>query len=262
MKELLAIYKPIGLTPLQLIDTLREQRPEYTDETIGYAGRLDPMAHGVMLLMIGEETKNRDQYLSLTKEYTFELILGLETDTYDLLGCLRKTEMYPIPKNVNLIVNSFVNTHVGKQSQSYPPYSSKTVRGKPLFWWAKNSKLDEIEIPKRDIEIFDFVVLSQEEILGEEIEKKILTTVNLIQGDFRQNEIRKRWDTFFASNKHASFTKLQCRVACSSGTYIRGLVHELGKELNCGAVTTDISRTRVGDYSLENALLLNFPWSN
>ena len=51
-----------------------------------YAGRLDPMASGVLLVLAGEETKNKDKYLGLDKEYDFEILFGFATDTYDILG--------------------------------------------------------------------------------------------------------------------------------------------------------------------------------
>src|SRR5882672_2639192 len=160
MKQILSINKPVGLTPLEVIKKLRIAKPEFANETIGYAGRLDPLAHGVLLLMIGDTTKERAQYLALPKTYEFTLIFGLKTDTYDLLGYLAAVKINPVPKNVSLFVNTFVNSHVKKQLQEYPPYSSKTVAGKPLFWYAKNNKLSEIEIPSHEIEIFDFTFLS------------------------------------------------------------------------------------------------------
>ena len=57
MKKILSVYKPLYLTPYQLIQQLKKNYPEYANEKIGYAGRLDPLAHGVLLLMIGEENK-------------------------------------------------------------------------------------------------------------------------------------------------------------------------------------------------------------
>lgn len=256
MKKLLNIYKPLGLTPLQLINNLRQQHSEYANEKISYAGRLDPMAHGVMLLMIGEATKYREQTLSLPKAYRFDLLLGLQTDTYDLLGYLKTVDAKQLPSNDNLIVNSFVKNHSGTQLQSYPPYSSKTVQGKPLFWWAKNDKLTEIEIPKRDIEIFEFNLLSKGKILSKELEQKVQTALETVTGDFRQNEIQKKWDVFFAKNTQQSFSTLKCSIVCSSGTYVRGLVNDLGESLGCGAVTLDILRTKVGEHTLSETIKL------
>lgn len=258
MQKIISVYKPVGLTPLQVIKKLRIKMPELTKEKIGYAGRLDPLAHGVMLLMVGDETKNRDKYLNLSKIYEFELLFGLQTDTYDLLGYLKEIKLKPVPSNVKLIVNTFVNSHTGKQMQSYPPYSSKPVMGKPLFWWARNNKLDEIEIPKREIDIYEFSCLSTGEIAQEELKQQVKQALSSVHGDFRQESILKRWKDFFLlkTNQNRKFISARFRIHCSSGTYVRELVNLLGKEIGCGAVTLDILRTKVGDFTIKEALLL------
>src|SRR6266567_8336775 len=125
MQKLLPIYKPAGLTPYDIIKKIKQSNAKLAKVKIGYAGRLDPLAHGVLLLMVGEETKNRDIYLSLPKSYEFEVIFGLQTDTYDILGLLKDVKTKQTAKNVNLFVNKFVKKYVGKQLQEYPPYSSK-----------------------------------------------------------------------------------------------------------------------------------------
>src|SRR5579862_1783685 len=102
MQKLLPIYKPAGLTPFDIIKKIKLSNTKFANLKIGYAGRLDPLAHGVLLLMIGEETKKRDQYLSLPKSYEFEVIFGLQTDTYDILGILEEVKTKPTNKNVNL----------------------------------------------------------------------------------------------------------------------------------------------------------------
>jgi tRNA pseudouridine55 synthase len=249
MNTLLPIYKPVGLTPLQLIQQLRLVKPEYQDETIGYAGRLDPMAQGVMLLMIGKETKNREQYLSLAKEYNFTALLGVETDTYDILGLVKQTKNENLPENVTLIVNNFVNSKIGKQIQKYPPYSSKTVKSKPLFWWAKEGKLAEIELPKHEIEKKNLKLLKTETITLSEVEKRIMSAITLITGDFRQNESRTSWQQVFATSKVPTLTTLTFTMQCSSGTYVRQLVHELGQTLGCGAIALEINRVKLGKYT-------------
>ena len=87
---MLFINKPNGMTPLEVVNKIKTQNLELINKKITYAGRLDPLAHGLLLLLVGEETKNRNAYLSLRKIYEFEMILGFETDTYDILGYLKK----------------------------------------------------------------------------------------------------------------------------------------------------------------------------
>lgn len=256
MNKLINVYKPTGYTPLEVIHALRTQFPEYTDIKIGYAGRLDPLAHGVLLLMLGDATKEREHYLGLEKVYEFEVLFGCDTDTYDVLGLLQRNA-YETKLIVNEKVNIFVKKHTGTLLQSYPPYSSKTVDGKPLFWWARNGKLSEIEIPKKEVTIFDFTVTGFDQMPQDELKKRITEMIERIKGDFRQEEIHKAWETFFAEKKTKMFHTATFRLSCSSGTYVRGLVHALGEFLGTGAIALDIKRTQVGAYTIEDALRIS-----
>jgi tRNA pseudouridine55 synthase len=255
MHKILSIYKPSGLTPLEIIKQIKKQKPELAHVPITYAGRLDPLAHGVLLLLVGEEAKKRTEYLSLPKSYEFEVVFGLKTDTYDLLGHVTNYNLKK-PTNVNLFVNTFVNKHIGKQKQSYPPYSSKPVMGKPLFWWAKNNRLNEIEIPEKEIEIYSFAYISNGEITIHSLKQKVGKAIASVHGDFRQNEIKNRWDEVFSKikNEKKRLTTAKFSISCSSGTYVRELVHQLGQQTGFGAVSVDIVRTSVGMYTIKKAV--------
>jgi tRNA pseudouridine55 synthase len=256
MQHLILVYKPIGQTPLEVIKKLKQINHELSEEKISYAGRLDPMAHGLLLLLIGEEGRKRDQYLVLPKTYEFEVVFGLQTDTYDLLGYVKETEIKPAAVNVNLFVNTFVKDHIGKQWQLYPPYSSKPVAGNPLFWWTKNNKLSEITIPKHQIEIYEFTHIAMGEISLTEIKQKTELAIPQVHGDFRQEEILKQWKEVFTNKKNQTIKLLTAkfRVTCSSGTYIRELANQMGQELGCGAIAYDILRTNIGKYAMRDVI--------
>lgn len=265
---ILNIYKPQGLTPLQTIDLVRKQFPQFESETIGFAGRLDPLAHGVLLLMIGEETtKERETYLNLPKEYEFEAVFGVTTDTYDVLGIVspKVTSHKVIKQRIEDFrlddVKTFINKKLGKQTQSYPPYSSKPIHGKPLYQWAREGRLSEINIPTREIEIYDFTILETTTITAEKLKEKIFRQIDSVGGDFRQTEIKTAWNNFFSMNDEQKtpnqFLTAKFKISCSSGTYIRSLVNELGQTLDTGAITLDILRTKVGEYSIDDSLTLS-----
>lgn len=258
MLKIIHVNKPVGLTPLETIKKIREIKPELHNKKIAYAGRLDPLAQGVLLLMIGDETKNRQHYLDQSKSYIFEIVFGLQTDSYDLLGYLKETEIHKQKMNINLFVNTFVNKSVGDYLQSYPPYSSKPVNGKPLFWWAKNNKLEEIIIPQRHITITDFSVLKTNTISIKTLKENVFGTVPLVNGDFRQEMILQRWEELFSKIKNSNQTlpTATFQISCSSGTYIRSLAHQMGQEAGCGAITITIIRTDVGAFSIKTALQL------
>ena len=259
MNKILNIYKPLGLTPFQLIQRLRVLKPEYADVKIGFAGRLDPLANGVMLLMIGDATKNRDKYLNLDKEYEFEVLFGASTDTYDTLGTLNYKTIQQFSNLANDLekkIKHFITIKLGKHVQSYPPYSSKTVDGKPLYWYARNNKISEIKIPTRDIQIYDFDLLDIKKVNIEKLKKIIITNINLVDGDFRQKEILENWNKFFKENETKVFQVAKFRISCSSGTYVRSLANEMGDIFGTGAIALSISRTRAGEYKIENSLRL------
>ncbi|MES2135091.1 MAG: hypothetical protein V4449_02535 [Patescibacteria group bacterium] len=80
------LEKKIGDTPLQALEELRRKNDWLQSVPLTYAGRLDPMAEGKLLILIGDECKVRERYDGLDKEYEFEVLLGFSSDTGDVLG--------------------------------------------------------------------------------------------------------------------------------------------------------------------------------
>lgn len=244
--QVIHIYKNIGETPLEVIQRFKVQNSKFKDSKIAYAGRLDPMARGEMILLIDEECKNRDHYQGLDKVYQFEVLFGVETDTYDILGRISGIRDLGLGTTTYNLIPKTLESFIGKQNQPYPPYSSINLNGHPLFWWARNGKLNEIEIPTKVITIYSLELIDSYEIKNEELKMKILERIDLVKGDFRQEEIKKDWEEFFLKNeseKKFKIYKFEAKV--SSGTYIRQLVHEMGAQLNVGAIAVDINRTKI-----------------
>lgn len=246
-QQVIILDKPIGKTPLQMVELFKERNPEYKEDIISYAGRLDPMAHGLLILLIGDENKQRESYLHLDKTYEVEILFGVETDTYDVLGKIQSCKETKLQRSN---IENKLQTFIGKREQVYPPYSSKAVQGKPLFWWAREGKLGEIEIPKREIEIFSIDYVSEKEIGGKELLTEIKKRIGEVQGDFRQAETLSEWKTNSTTTQVYAVIKIQ--VTCSSGTYMRTLAHELGKQLGTSAIAFDIKRTQVGKYLIKD----------
>lgn len=254
MDRVLSIYKPVSLTPLQLIDKLREVNPEYRDIKIGYAGRLDPLAHGVMLLTIGDENKNRQKYLNLNKSYNFSVLFGVETDSYDYLGILKNLHVKDTSVNLKILINKFIRNNIGKLTQTYPQFSSKTIDGVPLYKLAKSGKLKEEDLPKREIEVFKFKLISLKNISSEKIEKEILNNLKKITGHFRKQKTISLWKELFNNNPGKEYVVAHFSIDCSSGTYVRSLANSMGQEFNCGAIAYEIYRTKVGTFNIEDCL--------
>lgn len=253
MKKTVFVNKPIAVTPLEAIEMFKVKFPEYVNEKISYAGRLDPMAEGLLLLLIGEENKSRNKYEDLNKTYEAEVIFGISTDTFDQLGLVGKVELRLFNKKA---IEKVINNFIGKQKQYYPPYSSRTVKGKPLYWWAKNNKLSEIQIPRNEIEILSIKLISQNNISGKDLAENIIKNIKKVNGDFRQVEIINSWVEFknnFSKNK---FIHIKIEVKCTKGTYIRRLASDMGVKIDSCGFAYSIKRTKIGKNTLKDSVYL------
>jgi len=247
---MIILYKPRGVTPYQAIMLLKEKEPGLLRETVSYAGRLDPMAEGLLLLLVGDENKERRQYEKLEKVYEFEAVLGVSSDSYDLLGVAKLHEAASYSARQ---VQSFIESRKGKIVQTYPPYSSVKIQGRPLYWWTRNKK--RVTLPKKEVEILEFEFLKEQEISKGQLGKLVSDTIPNIVGDFRQKEIIDTWESLLHKlPEKKSFSVLSFRMKCSAGAYVRSMVQEFGEYLGCGAITLSIKRTQIGEYALIDAV--------
>lgn len=248
------LYKPVGMTPLQLIEKWRHLNPEYASQTLSYAGRLDPMAEGVLLVLIGDENKRRKEYEDLPKSYEFMMLLGISTDTYDLLGKI--SEFIPL-KKYPPVTQKTVGDFTGDHEQTLPPYSSFPIRGKPLYYWARRGKLDEMYLPKKTVRIDSLQLKSKDEVSAPALLEEVTKQIPRVVGDFRQAEILSIWQKMLSENRSAVFPLYTFTVECSSGTYVRSLIHAIGEKIKTPSLTYRIRRTRVGEYSLSDSITLD-----
>jgi len=133
----LLIDKPLGKTAFHLVAVLRKR---LRVKKIGHAGTLDPLATGVMVMLIGRYTKLSDQFLSQRKEYIATVHLGIQTDSYDGEGKVIATNpLVPTEAEVRTALNQFQ----GDVLQVPPMFSAKKVNGQKLYDLARQGK--EIE---------------------------------------------------------------------------------------------------------------------
>lgn len=249
MKKIILLDKGVGQSPLEAIHLFQHKNPQYLSVKLAYAGRLDPMAEGLLLILVGDECKRRDHYQKLDKIYEFEVLFGVSTDTYDILGKITSTK-HQIPNNLDLQIRKIIPYFMGKHDQPYPPYSAARVNGKPLYWWVRVNRLKEIEIPSRQIQIYDLKMKNIKTISSNELKEFISGRIDKVKGDFRQSEIKKDWDTFFKKYIDQSFVTASFTIHCSSGTYVRALAYEMGEKLKVGGIALEIKRKRIGRFSL------------
>lgn len=153
MNGILAIYKEKGYTSRDVVNILSR---ELGTKKIGHTGTLDPLATGVLVVCIGQGLKLVELLTNHDKEYIAKIKLGIETDTLDITGSIIKEEntIKYSKKEVELALKNFV----GKIKQQVPKYAAIKVNGKKLYEYARNN--EEVELPIRDIEIYDLKLVS------------------------------------------------------------------------------------------------------
>lgn len=259
LSQVLNLYKRRGETPLECLQRFRSKRPKYLGIKMTYAGRLDPMAEGVLLVLVGDKIKDKNKILSLDKSYECEVLFGFSTDSFDILGKViddaKEDTLKQISKN-KILKNSF-KRFTGKFNQEYPIFSSKTFKGKSLFEYARGKAQVEVDfvIPKKEIKIYKINKESFSFISKESLFKKIKERISFVKGDFRQEEIAKIWCKKLKNNRNRKFPILKITVFCSSGTYIRSLADKLGKDLFIApSLAFSIKRLSVGNYTIAKSI--------
>lgn len=240
-KKVICLWKPKGVTPFELVEKIKKS-DRYKNTKIGYAGRLDPMAEGIMLFLVDDENKKRKEYERLPKTYCFDVLFGISSDSYDALG---RICLHP-PKAIE---QNKLKIKTGKFIQQYPPYSYVKVSGRPLFWWARNNKLDGIKIPEKTVEIYSSKLIEFKNRNMSDIANEVIYIIKNISGDYRQKEVVDLWLKAKSALARRYFDIATYEISCSRGTYVRSIARDLGEKIGSGAIALSITRTGVGSYS-------------
>jgi len=253
MPRFATVEKRVGETPLQALEAYRASRAELGDTPMAYAGRLDPMASGTLLLLIGEECKRADAYLNLDKEYEFEVLLGYESDSGDVLGMPRECAIGP---DVNdKAAQQAGRRLIGTHELPYPAYSSKAVGGKALFQHAHDETLRDIEIPTRRMRVYRVDYLGSRTLSSTTLVKEIIADIEQLHvtpqpkvkgTDFRKGEILAAWKNRRLPGR--TCVLLRYRAIVCSGTYIRSLAPLVARHLGTCGLARSIHRTALGRY--------------
>jgi tRNA pseudouridine(55) synthase len=246
----ITIYKAQGETPLQALERFRIEKPEYAYEKLSYAGRLDPMAEGLMLVLVGEENKEREKYLGLDKTYVTEILFGVSTDTGDVLGLVKEINTNTFDTSELEIT---LKKSTGKFSQRYPVYSSKSFDKD--YKSVHDGKLSD---ETHGVEMYSAELLDVTEITAIDLLEQIKEGIAKVTGDFRQEIILEKWQEKLNPKNSISnlfFTCAKIRLQVSSGFYVRQCAEDVGAQLGrLPALALSILRERVGDYSLDSMM--------
>lgn len=163
MNGIIIINKPEGFTSQ---DVVSKTKKILNQKKAGHTGTLDPLATGVLPVLLGNATKLSKYLIEHDKTYIAKIHLGEKTETGDSEGKIILEKNVP-ELSVSKIENT-LNSFLGKQMQIPPMYSAIKVNGKKLYEYAR--KGETTEIPKRDIEVYSISLLSSE---NDEIEFKV-----------------------------------------------------------------------------------------
>jgi len=208
----LVIDKPKGKTSHDVVDAVRHLAGF---RQIGHLGTLDPLATGVLVLLLGRATRLVQFYSGRRKRYTAGFRFGFATDTYDSDGEPQGPDN-PVALDPETLKN-FATGRIGRFEQTPPSFSAKKVHGRPAYELARKKQpvdLKPVDLKPVEIELFEYKLKE-------------------VDGNVARFEIE-----------------------CSSGTYIRSLAHEMGQKVGCGAHLAEITRTAVGEFSLDQAAKL------
>lgn len=212
--ELLLIDKPLGITSF---DVIRRLRRILNIKKMGHAGTLDPLATGLMIIGVGAGTKKLTGLVKLDKEYIAEVRIGESRSTGDLEGEVLEEKI--VKGLTREMVEIVLATMVGTLTLPVSAYSAIKIDGLEMYKRARRAeKSGEVvtEVPIREMRV-DAAELLQFKISG----NQAVATV---------------------------------RFSVGSGTYIRSLAEELGRLLEYPATLQALRRTKVGEFSIEDAL--------
>ena len=252
MRKKLVIDKRVGQTPLQAIAEWKRSHPSYSDIPASYAGRLDPMASGKLLILLGDECKRQKEYIGLDKSYDVEVLLDIGSDTGDVLGIASSSGACTIPTPNAL--QAALRKELGTKEVPYPAFSSKTVHGKPLFLYALEGSLGSIDTPTHAETIYRIRMRSTRTVASHDLAQRVHSLLSLaprseepskaLGADFRIKEVQESWEKILTEER--SYCIISIRVSCASGTYMRSLAGRIGAALGTSALALSIHRRRIG----------------
>ena len=241
------IYKPIGCTPKQIAEYWRQY---YGKSKVGFAGRLDPMAHGNMCLLFDDACADTAESRDYDKRYYFEICTGLSTDTTDILGILQTHNIQQFDRDI--IDNTFERYNGLTYQQQYHIYSSYCYRKRPLWWWARENRLHEAIIPTKQVTIEQLQQLDMQYYDNEQLRSYIMNRLDRFYhnnhdqvAQFRYDDIVTSWRHYFDNPVRDHYMIIKCVAHVTSGTYIRQLVKDIAHECNTPMFVLDIYRYNV-----------------
>lgn len=214
IEGVLVIDKPVGMSSMQVCAKVRGKlraggAPKRVK--VGHGGTLDPLASGVLVVLVGKATKRCDQVMAGIKRYETTIDLSRLSSTDDLEGEMTPVEIDREPTIDD--VRRACRIWTGTVMQIPPKYSAVKVQGQRAYAMARRG--ETIELKPRPVRI---------------------DAIDIVSFDCPM---------------------LTLDITCGKGTYIRSLGRDIGNTLGAGGVLTALRRTRVGRFTIDEAVTLH-----
>ncbi len=207
MDGVVVVDKPEGMTSHDVVNRMRRIAGM---KKVGHLGTLDPMATGVLPLVLGRATRLAQFFSAGEKTYDARLQFGWSTDTYDREG--ERTSEPVEPRFTRVELDAVLARFRGSFLQIPPPFSAKKIAGTPAYRLARKGA--PVDLQPVQVKVFELELLEFEGATA------------------------------------------RIRLRCSAGTYLRGIAHDVGRELGCGAFLTSLRRTASGEFTEDRAFTL------
>ncbi len=224
---ILLMDKPVGWSSHRVVNFVRRATGV---KRVGHTGTLDSFATGLLIILVGREfTKLQDTFLKQDKTYECQFELGYETTTLDSTGELTKSCEQTLLLSIDQAkVQTALSALTGTQLQRPPAFAAIKQSGTALYQHARellkqSDGVEQLEnwqatLPTREVTVYSMQLCS-----------------------------------FVAGNANHPNPSVTIEVGCSSGTYIRSLIRDVGEKLGTYATATALHRTSIGRYQLTDA---------
>ncbi len=224
-------YKNSGITMNQFLYLIKEK---YNHTKYAFTARLDPMARGIVPILVDNECKDINNHLKSKKVYNVKVIFGILTDSDDPLGIIEKIQLID---NFDDFLKNFTDKFIIQNKvikQKFHYFSSKAI-------CMRNQNKNEDSF--HDVQLINSQILSTGFINFTELKEEIIKNIQTIDitKDFRQKQTIEQWDKL-------DFDKLpyiELELKVSSGFFVRQFVRDISIELNQPMFAYDIYRKSV-----------------
>jgi len=224
MHGFLNLDKPKGISSAEAV---RRVKKVIGPHKVGHGGTLDPIATGILPIVIGKATRFSEEFLGMRKVYLASVILGMSTDSYDSEGTSTFwADTHQINKISERLVSETLDRLVISQRIESSDTETQIMQKPPIFSALKKGGIAAHKLARKN------------------------TPIDL---DPRRVSIYS-WKAGGLTTTIDGLRQVIIEIECGRGFYVRSLVHDLGELLGCGAYLTDLRRMKVGDFVINESV--------